>query len=69
MPKSSEISWGLCVPSSCSSDEVSSFLKQKIVEVTNIPKVYWKVQIETGNCRVRDENWIRNMTIEEKLAM
>lgn len=69
VPKSSEISWGVCVPSSCSSEEISSVLKQKIIEVTEIPELYWRVEIRHGNCQVENKNWIQNLSLGEKLAM
>lgn len=69
VPKSSEISWGFCVPSSCSSEDISSVLKMKIVEITNIPDSYWKVKVRDGNCQVKDERWIRNLTAKEIAAM
>ena len=69
VPKSSEISWGVCVPSSCSREEVSKVLKEKILKLTNLPEMYWKVEIRDGNCSVRDKNWLKNLSIGQKLAM
>lgn len=69
VPKSSEIYWGLCVPSSCSSAEVSGMLKSHISLKTNIPEFYWKVKVKHGMCQVRDENWMGNLSFTEKLAM
>jgi hypothetical protein len=50
-------------------EEVSSVLRQKIIELTKIPEAYWKVEVKDGNCQVKDENWIEKLTKQEKLAM
>lgn len=69
IPKSSEVYWGLCVPSSCSSEDVSNALKSHISMNTNIPEFYWKVKAKKGMCQVTDDEWTKKFSFGEKLAL
>lgn len=60
IPKTSEVYWGLCVPSSCSNEEVSNALKSFISIKTNISEFFWKVKAKDGMCQIKDKHWSLN---------
>lgn len=59
----------MCVPSSCTNEEVSLALKDQLVEATRIPEANWRVEVKRGMCQVRDDQWIQNLDSKVITAM
>lgn len=69
IPKSSESYWGLCVPSSCTNEEVSLALRDQLVESTRISEANWQVEVKQGMCQLKDDHWLQNLDSKVIIAM
>lgn len=56
IPKTSEIHWALCVPSTCTYKEVELVLKEKLQSFFNNSDVHLEVQVRENMCQVKEEN-------------
>lgn len=58
VPRSSEIHWGLCVPSACTPQEIEFSLLQSLENVLEKTGIQVEVQVKDDQCSIRDDNWI-----------
>lgn len=56
VPKTSQINWGLCVPSTCTPKEVEIVLGEKLRNFFNDSNVSIDVRVEESMCQVKTEN-------------
>lgn len=61
MPRFSTISWGICVPSSCSHEEVEESLRSYLSNFTEGTGVEFRISVDEDMCQVSDRNWVRNL--------
>lgn len=53
MPKTSQVNWGFCIPSSCSHQELELILKEKLDNFFNSSAIDVKVQVRKNMCQTK----------------
>lgn len=69
VPKTSEVHWGLCVPSTCTHEEVQLVLSELLNDFTNHTGIKFDVEVLENMCQVKNENWMSQLSIGTKIAM
>lgn len=67
VPVSTSIKWALCVPSSCSHQEVKAVLQEELLKVFGNTEISAEVDVKENMCQVKDSE--RGMNFGAKLAM
>ena len=57
IPKTSEIHWALCVPSSCSHNEVEDVLRQMLTDFIDDTSIIMTVEVRENMCQIKDTEW------------
>lgn len=69
IPKTSEIHWALCVPSSCSYQDIETSLQQKLKKIFNESSIEITVEVRENMCQVADKNWTSKIEIGSYISM
>lgn len=68
IPKTSEIHWALCVPSSCTFQEVEAVLNDKLQNFFDDPAIVIEVQVKENMCQVKS-NWASQISAGSIISM
>ncbi|KAG5684658.1 hypothetical protein PVAND_013876 [Polypedilum vanderplanki] len=69
VPKWSTINFGVCVPSSCSSQDIEIAIKHFTKVFTNGTGIQLSVRVESEMCHVNDDEWMSKLDIGTKIAI
>jgi len=69
VPRFSTINFGVCVPSSCSSNDVEIAMKHYTESFTDGTGVKLAVRVETEMCYMSDNEWMSKLDLGTKIAM
>jgi hypothetical protein len=62
VPKKSSLKWAFCVPSACSHQDVEIAFKNKVHELAGDYYKVLELSIKSSNCRMKDENYWKNLS-------
>ena len=65
----SELQWGLCLPSSCTPEEISRLLKQQVSTMFKATDFKLEVKVKPEMCQVKNDNWVKDMSSSSKFVM
>ena len=54
VPKTSQLNWGLCIPSKCTHKEVENVLSEKLKNFFNESGIKMRVQVRENMCQVEE---------------
>jgi hypothetical protein len=69
VPRYSTINFALCIPSSCSHEDVEIATKHFVNKFTNGTGIEVKIRVDEKMCQVKETEWIENLTQGTKIAM
>lgn len=69
VPRWSTINFGICVPSSCTSEDIEIALKHYTEAFTNGTGFLLKVRVESEMCYVKDDKWMSNLDLGTTIAV
>lgn len=69
VPRFSTINWAVCVPSSCTANDVELVIKDYMTRFTDTTGLSVKVKVEGEMCQVKDVNWIKNLDQSTKTVL
>lgn len=58
VPRDSEIRWGLCVPSTCTPEEIEITLQDTLKSISDQSGINMAVEVRKSQCYVQDDNWV-----------
>lgn len=69
VPRSSEIRWGLCVPSACTANDVELAYSEFIKSICNGSEIEFEVEVKSNQCQTHGDDWISSLDYATKLTM
>lgn len=69
VPRFSTINWAVCVPSSCTPNDVELVIKDYVARFMQDTGINVKVKVDKEMCQVKDINWIENLDSNTKIAL
>lgn len=58
VPRTSEVHWGLCVPSVCAPKEVEIALNELLTTVVEESGIKFEVEVRSNQCHAKHDDWL-----------